>query len=191
MDGANGLAMGMMAIGLATLSAVAMLLGSPVAAALGFSAAGALFGFLIWNFPNGRLFAGDSGALFVGALAALCSLLVVRRTGLSPFVPAILFLPIITDAALTLIWRLSKRRSLLEGHSEHVYQIAIRAGWPHWWVSLMYWLITAMCCGVGFAVAFDSTQISPPIVLLALTLALVVVSGKIRSAAVKRGIAEI
>jgi UDP-N-acetylmuramyl pentapeptide phosphotransferase/UDP-N-acetylglucosamine-1-phosphate transferase len=191
MDGANGLAMGMMAIGLSALGAIAILLGSPIAAGLGFSAAGALLGFLIWNFPKGRLFAGDSGALFVGALAALCSLLVIRRTGLSPFVPAILFLPTIADAALTLIYRVSKRRSMLEGHSEHVYQIATRAGWPHWRVSLIYWLITAVCCAIGVAVAFDVSQVWPPIALVALTLTLVVVATKVRRDAAQRGIAEI
>lgn len=191
MDGANGLAMGMMAIGLATLGVIAMLLGSPAAAGIGFSAAGALLGFLVWNFPKGRLFAGDSGALFVGALAALCSLLVIRRTGLSPFVPALVFLPTIADAALTLIYRLSKKRSMLEGHSEHIYQIATRAGWPHWRVSLTYWLVTAGCCAVGLVVAFDASQMWPPIALLALTLIFVVVAARIRSAAMKRGIAEI
>lgn len=191
MDGANGLAMGMMAIGLSTLGAIAALLGSPVAAGMSFSAAGALLGFLIWNFPKGRLFAGDSGALFVGALAALCSLLVIRRTGLSPFVPAMVFLPTIADAALTLLYRLSKKRSLLEGHSEHIYQIAMRAGWPHWRVSLVYWLITALCCGVGFATAFDASQTSPPITLLLLSIAFVIVAGRVRRFAEKRGIAEI
>jgi len=190
MDGANGLAMGMMMIGFATLGIIALLLGSPIAAALGFSVAGALFGFLFWNFPKGRLFAGDSGALFVGALAALCSLLLIRRTGLSPFVPAIVFLPIIVDASLTLIWRLRRRRSLLEGHAEHVYQIAMRAGWPHWRISLVYWLITAVCCCAAFVVAFDVSQISPPMVLLVLTLVLIIASGQIRSFAMKRGIAE-
>ncbi|MFT3727312.1 MAG: hypothetical protein QM759_05785 [Terricaulis sp.] len=191
MDGANGLAMGMMTIGLATLGAIGVLLGSPISAALAFSVAGALVGFLVWNFPGGRLFAGDSGALFVGALAALASLLLIRRTGVSPFVPAMIFLPTIVDASLTLIWRLSRRRSMLEGHSEHVYQIALRAGWPHWRVSLVYWLVTAGCCAVALAVAFDASQVSPPIALLALTFVLVIASGQIRSAALKRGIAEV
>lgn len=191
MDGINGLAMGMMAIGLAALSAVSLMLGSPVAAALGFSATGALLGFLIWNFPKGRLFAGDSGALFVGALAALCSLLVIRRTGLSPFVPAIVFLPTIVDASLTLIWRLSKGRSMLEGHSEHIYQIATRAGWEHWQVSLAYWLLTAVCCCVGVVVALDASQASPPIALAVLTLIFVMASALIRRAAVARRIAEV
>lgn len=191
MDGANGLAMGMMAIGLSALGAIAILLGSPVAAGLAFSSAGAVLGFLIWNFPKGRLFAGDSGALFVGALAALCSLLVIRRTGLSPFVPALLFLPTIADAALTLVWRLSRKRSLLEGHSEHLYQIAMRAGWPHWCVSLLYWLVTAACCAIGVAAALDASQMWPPIALVALALIFVAVASMVRGAAVKRGIAEV
>jgi len=191
MDGANGLAMGMMAIGFATLGFISLGMGAPISAGFAFSVAGALLGFLLWNFPGGRLFAGDSGALFVGALAATCALMAIRQTGLSPFVAAMLFLPTIVDASLTLLWRLRRKRSMLEGHSEHIYQIAIRAGWPHWRVSLTYWLITAVCCGAAFVVAFDPSQTSPPIVLLALTLVLIFASSKIRAFAKERGIAEV
>jgi UDP-N-acetylmuramyl pentapeptide phosphotransferase/UDP-N-acetylglucosamine-1-phosphate transferase len=191
MDGANGLAMGMMTIGMSTLAAIAAQAGSPSGTAIGLSTAGALAGFLIWNFPRGRLFAGDSGALFVGALAALTSLLLIRRIELSPFVPAIIFLPAIADASLTLIWRASRGHRLLDGHSEHLYQIAIRAGWPHWRISVLFWLITAICCATAYAASRDPTQTAPPIALAALTLAFVLVSMAVRHAALKRGIAEL
>ena len=153
MDGSNGLAMGSVAIGLGVLGAISARLGSPAGAAICFCTAGALLGFLVWNFPKGRLFAGDAGALFAGALAALVSLYIIRRTELSPFVPPILFFPLLADALLTLFWRARRRRSLLDAHSEHLYQIAHRANWSHARVAGVYWLAMAICGGVGFAVA--------------------------------------
>lgn len=191
MDGSNGLAMGSAAIGLASLGAIAWALGLPAGVALCFCAVGALLGFLVWNFPGGRLFAGDAGALFVGAVAALASLYIIRRTQLSPLVPPILFFPLLGDVLLTLLWRLRRRRSLLDAHAEHLYQIALRARWSHARVALVYWLAMAICGGVGFAAALAPRVLPASIALAALALASIVISMIVRAHAVKRGIAEI
>jgi UDP-N-acetylmuramyl pentapeptide phosphotransferase/UDP-N-acetylglucosamine-1-phosphate transferase len=189
MDGANGLAIGSVAIGLAGLGAIAYIQGTPSGAAVSFCGAGALVGFLIWNFPSGRLFAGDSGALFAGALAALTSLLVITRIGLSPFVPPILFFPLLADALLTLAWRWRQRRTLLDGHSEHLYQIALRAGWSHERVALTYWSATAICAALAWAVA-GRTDGAPWLALAGLAAIALFVSAHIRRYALRRGIAE-
>lgn len=146
MDGANGLAMGATAIGLFGLAATALLADMPHVAALALTGAGAMVGFLVWNFPRARLFAGDSGSLFAGALAAGASLALVQEGGVSPLVPPILFFPILADVLLTLAWRVSKRRPrILDGHRDHMFQIAIRAGLSHAQVSLIYWAVAAHC----------------------------------------------
>lgn len=156
MDGANGLAIGSVAIGLIALGAIAydhdLASGQDLSgvAAMTFCCAGALIGFLFWNFPHGRIFAGDSGALFAGAVAALASLMVISRTDVAPFVPPILFMPLLADALLTLAWRVRHRRKLLVGHAEHFYQIAIRSGWSHARVSLCYWAAMLVCGVLGF-----------------------------------------
>jgi UDP-N-acetylmuramyl pentapeptide phosphotransferase/UDP-N-acetylglucosamine-1-phosphate transferase len=190
MDGSNGLAMGSMAIGLAVLGVIAIRLGSPAGAAICFCTAGALLGFLLWNFPNGRLFAGDAGALLVGAIAALASLYIIRRTQLSPFVPPILFFPLLADALLTLLWRARRRRSLLDAHSEHLYQIARRAKWGHARIAITYWFAMAICGGVGFAVALAPQGSAAWIALAGLALLAIVIAQIVRRYAVKRGIAE-
>jgi len=145
MDGANGLSMGATAIGLLFLGCIALFAGRMHTAAASLCGAAALAGFLIWNFPNGRLFAGDSGALFAGSLAAVASLLAVRNDGVSPFVPAMLFFPLLADTLFTLVWRLARGRDVLVGHREHFYQIGLRAklGVKH--VALTYWSAAALC----------------------------------------------
>lgn len=190
MDGANGLAIGSVAVGLVVLGVIAAVDGTAAGAAASFCGAGALIGFLFWNYPNGRIFAGDSGALFSGAVAALASLIVIHRTELSPFVPPILFFPLIADALLTLGWRVTKRRRLLVGHAEHFYQIAIRSGWPHWRITLLYWAAMAGCGAIGFAASRAPESPAPWIALAALCGLALAVSALVRRYAAARGFGE-
>lgn len=191
MDGANGLAMGSVAIGLAALATIGVSLDAPSGAAMAACAAGALLGFLKWNFPDGRLFAGDSGALFAGAIAALASLVIIHRAEVSPFVPPILFFPLLADALLTLAWRVRRGRSLLNGHSEHLYQIAQRAGWGRRRVAVMYWGAMIVCGVLGVAAAHSANALVGPLMLGVLALVALVISALVRRAASRAGIAEV
>lgn len=187
MDGANGLAMGSVTIGLLALAALSAVHGSPAGMAVSLAAAGAICGFLYWNFPGGKLFAGDSGALFTGALAALASIVVIHRTGLSPLVPPILFFPLLADVLLTLAWRVYRRHSLLDGHSEHIYQILIRGGMSHAEIALTYWTAMAVCGGIGFLVARDA-GVAPWVALPILAFLAIVISAVVRRFADRRGV---
>lgn len=153
MDGSNGLAMGCAAIGLLGLAAAAGFAGAWHVTALCVLAAAALCGFLVWNFPHGKVFAGDAGSLFAGALAALAGLAAVVDGGLSPIVPPLLFFPMLADVLLTMLWRVRQGRPLLQPHADHVFQIALRAGWSHGRVAVVYWLISAHCAAVGVLAA--------------------------------------
>jgi UDP-GlcNAc:undecaprenyl-phosphate/decaprenyl-phosphate GlcNAc-1-phosphate transferase len=187
MDGANGLAMGSVAIGLSALAAVSFVHGSAAGVIICLCAAGAMAGFLFWNFPKGRLFAGDSGALFAGALAALSSVIVIHRTGISPLIPPILFFPLLADVLVTLAWRAWRRRTLFDGHSEHLYQIARHAGMSHAEVSFIYWSATAACGAVAFLVANGDGYV-PLLALVIMAGAAIVISTAVRRFAGRRGI---
>ncbi|GAN00238.1 undecaprenyl-phosphate N-acetylglucosaminyl 1-phosphate transferase [alpha proteobacterium U9-1i] len=190
MDGANGLAMGGVAVGLAGLALIGLDAHAPGAAALAACGAAALVGFLVWNYPSGKLFAGDSGALFAGALAALASLIAIREGGVSPFIPPLVFFPLIADVLLTLAWRARKRRSLLSGHAEHVYQIMIRGGAKATNVSLMYWGATGVCALAAFA-AHVVGSFAPALMLALAAVAAIVLSVLARRFAKKRGLGEV
>ena len=187
MDGANGLAMGSVAVGLAALAAVSFTHGSAAGVAICLCAIGAVLGFLFWNFPAGRLFAGDSGALFAGALAALSSVIVIHRTGVSPLIPPILFFPLLADVLVTLAWRAWRRRSLFDGHSEHLYQIARHGGMSHAEVSFTYWAATAACGAIGWLVSTQDSA-AQVVALIALSATAIVISTVVRRFADRRGI---
>lgn len=179
MDGSNGLAMGSVAIGLLFSSAIATAAGEGSVAAMALSCVGALIGFLVWNFPAGRLFAGDSGALFAGAIAAFGGL-AITSAGVSALVPPILFFPLLADVLLTLLDRLRRRESLWDGHTKHIYQIAIRSGWSHAKVALAYWAAMVVCGVLAFWAAGDERHIAPALVLAALALAAIALDISVR-----------
>ena len=190
MDGANGLAMGSAAIGLAGLALVSLDAHATDAAMMGLCGAGALIGFLVWNYPGGKLFAGDSGALFVGALAALASLMAIVQGGISPLIPPMLFFPMLADALLTLAWRAYRRRNLLHGHADHLYQIAIRTKLSHARVSAICWLAAAVCAGAAIF-SERAGRDWPLIAFVLMAIIGLVIAGGVRRWAVPRGIAEI
>lgn len=188
MDGANGMAMGSVAVGLCALSIIAFDGGSVGGGAIALCGAGALAGFLVWNFPSGRLFAGDSGALFAGALAAFGCLIVIAHTAMSPLVAPILFFPLLADALLTLIDRVRRGRSLMVGHNEHIYQIAILSGWSHARISITYWVAMGVCGAVAWFTDQDATHVAPAVALAALTVVAIIVDVSVRRSAAAAGL---
>lgn len=149
MDGANGIAMGSAAI---MLAALAVMAAPPPGSAPGIlaliltAAVAALIGFLVWNLP-GRLYAGDTGALAIGALIGGAALAVATFT--SVWVAALVALPILADVFLTLIWRARHGRPLMQAHRDHAYQLLLRAGWSHLQVAALWWAFSLASGGAA------------------------------------------
>lgn len=92
-DGYNGLVAGYAVIVLAAIAWVAMQVGDMFIVTAAMSMAGALMGFLRWNYPEGRIFLGDGGAYFLGFwLAELSVLLVARHPSISAWFPLLLLI---------------------------------------------------------------------------------------------------
>lgn len=215
MDGLNGLALGSAGISLTGLAILSLFHNAYAAAALSLAGAGGILGFLIWNFPAGKVFAGDTGALFIGMLSAIAALMAIHEGGISPFAMPILFFPTLADALLTLAWRVHKRRNLFDGHLEHFYQVALRGGVARNQITILYWLATAGCVAVALTAYILKLRVSPVIddwvaaglpsaigeglafllsmlgkvCLAILIVASIWVSGRVRQFAVARGIA--
>lgn len=85
-DGFNGLAGLTVSIILAALSLVAWRAGDAVVAELALIGLGAVIGFLVLNYPKGKLFLGDGGAYLAGFwIAALAVLVVDRNPSVNPW----------------------------------------------------------------------------------------------------------
>ncbi|MFP4076764.1 MAG: glycosyl transferase, partial [Halochromatium sp.] len=131
MDGMDGLAGGMAALGFAALALLGYGAGDPVFAVCCAAVAAAAAGFLTGNWPPARIFLGDVGASSLGLLAAGCSLW-GARAGLFPlWLGWLIFSPFIVDATWTLLRRAVNGERPWEAHRSHHYQRLVLAGWGH------------------------------------------------------------
>ncbi|HLU15379.1 MAG TPA: glycosyltransferase [Burkholderiaceae bacterium] len=127
-DGMNGLAGMIATLMAASLALVALQVGDIPISLIATSLACATLGFLVWNFPFGRVFLGDGGAYFLGfMLAELAVQLVVRNPGVSPFYAlAVLFYPVFET--MFSIWRRRFKRGTPVDQPDalHLHQLVFR-----------------------------------------------------------------
>lgn len=130
MDGSDGLAVSQSAtigLGCVVLSISLTLPGDVWL--IGIVTVGASLGFALWNWHPAKIFMGDVGSIPLGFLLGY-ALLEIAGAG---YWQAALILPayFVADATLTLLTRLSRRENILQAHSKHAYQRAIRLGHTH------------------------------------------------------------
>jgi len=168
MDGSNGLAVGTQSIALIVIAGLALWVApsAPLAWYLGVPlviwvcAAGAQLGFLPLNLPMGRVFQGDSGALFGGALVTGACLQVKAYGVASVWLGGYLLAPLFVDVVLTLIVRARKRRNLLQPHKEHLYQLWLQHRDPsHGRLALRVWTLCALSSAAGIVARFYGNAI--------------------------------
>jgi UDP-N-acetylmuramyl pentapeptide phosphotransferase/UDP-N-acetylglucosamine-1-phosphate transferase len=83
-DGFNGLSSSTIVIMAAGLAAVALRCGDSLVANLGMLGIGATLGFMVLNYPRGKLFLGDGGAYFLGFwVSEMAVLLLVRNSSVN------------------------------------------------------------------------------------------------------------
>lgn len=146
MDGSDGLAGGMAAIGFGTLALAAA--GSAGTNGLAIAAAafaGAALGFLVHNFPPARVFLGDAGSIPLGFLAAALGLSGWAVGAWPAWLPVLVFSPFIADASATLLWRLLRGERVWQAHNEHAYQRMVKGGLGHRRTALLWYGVMLAC----------------------------------------------
>ncbi|HET7358917.1 MAG TPA: glycosyl transferase family 4 [Rhodanobacteraceae bacterium] len=140
MDGIDGLLGAQALFTGAAFAVIAGVAGQPALALACAGLAAACAGFLLFNWPPARIFMGDVGSGFVGALVfMLAALLCVRAPALAwPLL--IVCSAFVVDAGLTLAWRMLRGRRWYTAHREHLYQYLVRRGWTHARTGCLYML---------------------------------------------------
>ncbi len=158
-DGMDGLAAGVSAISALTIWTVAMAdsIDRPYAALTAAVLAGALFGFLRWNFNPARIFLGDSGAYLTGFILGAVSITGVIKGAAAAtlIVPTfllvllILFFPIL-DTTWAIIRRVTQGKSIFTPDSEHIHHRLLQAGLSQKSVAYLLYGVSAV---LGFVAA--------------------------------------
>ncbi len=141
MDGLDGLIAGCMAVAIAT---VAFELAAPWPI---WALVGSLLGFIFWNWSPAKVFMGDVGSTFLGAVFAG---LVLQSTSCTEALGLLLVTtPLLADAFFCVPRRILAGQRVFQAHKLHLFQRLHQAGWPHSRVSSLYIAATA-----ALAIAF-------------------------------------
>jgi UDP-N-acetylmuramyl pentapeptide phosphotransferase/UDP-N-acetylglucosamine-1-phosphate transferase len=98
--------------------------------------AGALLGFLGWNWSPAKVFMGDVGSTWIGAVFAG---MVLQQPGpWEAFSLLLVGFPLLGDALICVLRRLRAGQPVFQAHRLHLFQRLQRGGWPHAKVSFIY-----------------------------------------------------
>jgi UDP-N-acetylmuramyl pentapeptide phosphotransferase/UDP-N-acetylglucosamine-1-phosphate transferase len=158
MDGADGLAGGMGAIGFAALAIAALDAGQSALATLCAAIASACTGFLLHNFPPARVFMGDCGAIPLGFLAGALGLHGVLSGAWPAWFAPLIFSPFIVDATITLARRVWRREPFWRAHRDHGYQRLVLAGWSKRRLAIASWALMLAAAASALAARASSER---------------------------------
>lgn len=173
-DGLDGLSSGIGLIAAATLGLISLTttVGQPFVAVLCFTLAGALLGFLRWNFHPATIFAGTSGVMFLGYTLALLSILGTAKVAVALLV---LGVPII-DTFWIIVRRVASGRSPFTPDRGHIHHRMLDLGLSHRQTVLLIYaicialaILTFVLSGTGQFYAFIGIVVASGLILFVLT----------------------
>jgi UDP-N-acetylmuramyl pentapeptide phosphotransferase/UDP-N-acetylglucosamine-1-phosphate transferase len=119
-DGLNGLASGTVLLCLSALGLIAFFAGDAEMAKICFIFGGATFGFLVLNYPYGKLFLGDGGAYLLGfVLGWIAVMIAMRNPSVSPWAPMLACGYPILEVLFSMARR--RARTLKLGHPDRLH----------------------------------------------------------------------
>ena len=133
MDNMNGLCAGLGTIGAAAFGATAALHGQYLVALLALMAAGALAGFLPYNYPKASAFLGDSGSHLTGFLLAVLAILPHFYTAQNPrplavLAPLLVLIVPLGDMVCVMWIRWRAGKPVWVGDTNHLSHRLVRCG---------------------------------------------------------------
>ena len=198
LDGMDGLAAGAALFSTVVMLVVSLLLNHPLVTVISLALAGALVGFLRYNFNPASIFLGDSGSLFVGFTLAALSVQGTQKasTAIAVAIPLMAFgLPVI-DTGFTLVRRFISGNSLFEGDREHIHHMLLARGWSQRRVAFVLYGVCALFALLAMLFV-SGTEHTTALVLFIVGVAVVLAMGRLRyhevdelKASMKRNLAD-
>jgi UDP-GlcNAc:undecaprenyl-phosphate/decaprenyl-phosphate GlcNAc-1-phosphate transferase len=134
MDNMDGLAAGVAALTATLLSLSAFMTGQVFIPSALLLLAGAVLGFLVYNFPPASIFMGDAGSLVVGYMLSVCTILVtfndpaLQRQPIGVIVPLLVFAVPLYDMTSVIVHRSRLHVSIFRSDRRHFSHRLVKLG---------------------------------------------------------------
>ena len=179
-DGIDGLASGVAGISASALMFIAAISGFDFIMIECAVVAGASLGFLPYNFNPAKIFMGDTGALFLGYMLAVISILGVMKIVTSAtIIIMILVLGIpVFDTLFAIIRRIINKKPSMEADRGHVHHRLLAKGFSQRQAVLILYIVSIMF-GAAAVYLTDSEPLEGTFVIGAVSIIIVVAGRKI------------
>jgi UDP-GlcNAc:undecaprenyl-phosphate GlcNAc-1-phosphate transferase len=162
-DGLDGLAGGVGLVAVATTFAVAVLRGEPLMVLFTAALAGAVLGFLFYNFNPASIFMGDSGSMFLGFVLATTAIQTHQKsaTAVAILVPFVALGIPIADTLLAIARRAARGAPLFQADRGHIHHRLLATGLTHRQTVLVLYgasiVLGLSALGLVLASSFEAT----------------------------------
>jgi UDP-GlcNAc:undecaprenyl-phosphate GlcNAc-1-phosphate transferase len=178
-DGLDGLAGGVSTIALFSIAGMSIITGNIYVTAISLIVAASTVGFLFFNFHPAKIFMGDTGALFLGFMIAVLSLLGYKGvTFVSLVIPVIVLGVPISDTFFAIIRRLVNKQPLSAPDKSHLHHCLLKSGFSHRQTVLLIYAMSSVF-GLAAFIFSQATVWGSLIVILTLLIAIEVIVEKI------------
>jgi UDP-GlcNAc:undecaprenyl-phosphate GlcNAc-1-phosphate transferase len=145
-DGLDGLAAGSALFSTMVFFVVSLVTHSWLGSLMSITLAGAILGFLRFNFNPATIFLGDSGSLFIGFMLSALALAGAQKapTFVAVAIPVVSFgLPIL-ETLLSILRRLISGRPIFTADREHIHHKLLQMGFSHRQVVIVLYAVSAI-----------------------------------------------
>ena len=147
LDGVDGLAAGSSLFSTMTVFVVSMVSGDLLVSSLTLALAGAILGFLRFNFNPATIFLGDSGSLFIGFMLSALALAGAQKTPtiVAVAIPVVSFgLPVL-ETVLSVLRRFLSGEPLFAADRGHIHHKLLERGFSQQQVVWILYVVSAAC----------------------------------------------
>jgi len=147
LDGMDGLAAGSALFSTLTVFVVSLVSGNFLVSSLTLALAGAILGFLRFNFNPATIFLGDCGSLFIGFMLSALALAGAQKgsTIVAVAIPVVSFgLPVL-ETVLSVFRRFLSGKPLFTADRGHIHHKLLQRGWSQHQVVFILYVVSAIC----------------------------------------------
>lgn len=172
-DGLDGLSAGVSIIVLSTIGVLAFFGGKTLIFTMVVVTVAATLGFLIYNFYPAKIFMGDTGALLLGYLIAVISLLgLYKSVTLFSFIVPVLILGVpIFDTFFAIVRRVVNKKPISAPDKSHIHHRLLALGFDHKTTVILIYIFSFMF-SLSAILLSSSTLIGSFVLMIAILLIL-------------------